>query len=142
MLEKFLPRVKFDSYEDLKQNYKVNCPENFNFGYDIVDAWAELEPQKKALLYCDDNGLRKYYTFTDIKLMSNRAANFFLSLGIKKGDRVMFMLKQRVEVWAVLVALHKIGAVAIPATFQLTTPIKTHQPLPARWCSLQRRLLR
>ncbi len=120
MLEKFLPRVKFDSYEDLKQNYKVNCPENFNFGYDIVDAWAELEPQKKALLYCDDNGLRKYYTFTDIKLMSNRVANFFLSLGIKKGDRVMFMLKQRVEVWAVLVALHKIGAVAIPATFQLT----------------------
>lgn len=121
MLEKFLPRVKFDSYEDLKQNYKVNCPENFNFGYDIVDAWAELEPQKKALLYCDDNGLRKYYTFTDIKLLSNRAANFFLSLGIKKGDRVMFMLKQRVEVWPVLVALHKIGAVAIPATFQLTT---------------------
>lgn len=120
MLEKFLPRIEFDSYEDLKKNYKVSCPDNFNFAYDIVDGWADLEPEKKALLYCDDNGTRDVYTFTDMKRLSNRCANYFMSLGIKKGDRVMFMLKQRMEVWVVFLALHKIGAVGIPATYQLT----------------------
>ncbi len=120
MLEKFLPRTEFTSYEDLKKNYKVICPENFNFGYDVVDAWAEQEPEKKALLYCNDDGARDYYTFSDMKRLSNKCANYFLSLGIKKGDRVMFMLKQRVEVWVVFIALHKIGAVGIPATYQLT----------------------
>ena len=120
MLEKFLPRIEFDSYEDLKKNYKVSCPDNFNFAYDIVDSWADLEPEKKALLYCDDNGTRDVYTFTDMKRLSNRCANYFMSLGIKKGDRVMFMLKQRMEVWVVFLALHKIGAVGIPATYQLT----------------------
>lgn len=120
MVEKFLPRTEFDSYEDLKKNYKVICPDNFNFGYDVVDAWAEIEPEKKALLYCDDNGARDYYTFADIKRLSNQCANYFMSLGIKKGDKVMFMLKQRMEVWVVFVALHKIGAIGIPATYQLT----------------------
>ncbi len=120
MLEKFLPRIEFNSYEDLKENYIVNCPDNFNFGYDVVDAWADAEPDKKALLYCTDEGKRECYTFTDIKKLSNRCANYFKSIGIKKGDRVMFLLKQRVEVWVVFVALHKIGAVGIPAVYQLT----------------------
>ncbi len=120
MLEKFLPRIDFDSYEDFKANYRVNCPEGFNFAYDVVDAWAEAQPDKNALLYCDDFGTRRYYTFTDMKLMSNRIANYLLSLGIKKGDRVMLILKQRPEVWMCFLALHKIGAVCIPATFQLT----------------------
>lgn len=120
MLEKFLPRINFDSYEDFKANYKVNCPEGFNFAYDIVDAWADEQPGKMALLYCDDFGTRRYYTFTDMKKMSNRIANYLLSLGIKKGDRVMLILKQRPEVWMCFLALHKIGAVCIPATFQLT----------------------
>lgn len=59
LLDRFLPRIDFDSYEDFKENYKVNVPENFNFGFDIVDEWAKQEPQKKALVWCDDNGEKK-----------------------------------------------------------------------------------
>lgn len=127
MLEKFLPRIEFDSYEDLKTNYQVGIPDGFNFAYDIVDAWADMDQSKNALLWCDDkkdiNGRRgsRMFTFQEMKELSNKAANFFLSLGIKKGDTVMFMLKQRPEVWITFLALHKIGAICIPATFQLTT---------------------
>ncbi|MEG1743123.1 MAG: AMP-binding protein [Clostridia bacterium] len=120
MLEKFLKKQNFDSYSDLKKNYSVTCPKNFNFAYDVVDEWAKIEPNKKALYYCNDFGARKIYTFLDISLLSNKCANYFISLGIKKGDRVMLMLKQRPEVWECIVALHKIGAVCIPATYQLT----------------------
>ncbi|MBQ3155222.1 MAG: AMP-binding protein [Clostridia bacterium] len=119
MLEKFLPRIEFDSYEDFKANYSVRVPEGFNFAYDVVDAWAEQEPEKNALLYCDDFGTRRMYTFTELKQESNRIADYLLSLGIRKGDRVMLILKQRPEVWMCFLALHKIGAVCIPATFQL-----------------------
>lgn len=120
MLEKFLPRIEFDSYEDLKANYKVNIPDGFNFAYDVVDAWADEDKNKNALLWCTDHGDRKMYTFHDLKLLSNKAANLLISLGIKKGDSVMLMLKQRPEVWVTFLALHKIGAICIPATFQLT----------------------
>lgn len=120
MLEKFLPRIEFDSYEDFKANYKVNIPDGFNFAYDVVDAWAEQDAEKPALLYCNDFGERRMYTFAELKNLSNSAANFFISKGIKKGDRVMLMLKQRVEAWICILALCKIGAVCIPATFQLT----------------------
>lgn len=120
MLEKFLPRIEFDSYEDFKDNYKVNVPEGFNFAYDVIDGWASEDADKKALLYCNDNGVRKTYTFNDLRLLSNKAANFFLSKGIAKGDRVMLMLKQRPEAWICILALCKIGAVCIPATYQLT----------------------
>ena len=121
MLEKFLPRVDFDSYEDFKTNYKVNIPEGFNFAYDVIDAWAEQDNQKPALLYCNDDGARRLYTFAELKSLSNKAANFFASKGIKKGDRVMLMLKQRPEAWICILGLCKIGAVCIPATYQLTT---------------------
>ena len=121
MLEKFLPRVDFDSYEDFKTNYKVNIPEGFNFAYDVIDAWAEQDDQKPALLYCNDDGARRLYTFAELKMLSNKAANFFASKGIKKGDRVMLMLKQRPEAWICILGLCKIGAVCIPATYQLTT---------------------
>ena len=121
MLEKFLPRVDFDSYEDFKTNYKVNIPEGFNFAYDVIDAWAEQDDQKPALLYCNDDGARRLYTFAELKRLSNKAANFFASKGIKKGDRVMLMLKQRPEAWICILGLCKIGAVCIPATYQLTT---------------------
>lgn len=119
MLNKFLPRTEFDSYEDFKANYRVVVPEGFNFAYDVVDEWARLEPEKNALLYCDDFGTRRFYTFTDMMRLSNQAANYLLSLGIRKGDCVMLTLKQRPEVWVCFLALHKIGAVCIPATFQL-----------------------
>lgn len=121
MLNKFLPRIEFDSYEDFKTNYRVNVPDGFNFAYDIVDAWAKEDFNKPALLYCNDNGERRMYTFDELRVLSNKAANFFLDKGITKGTRVMLMLKQRVEAWICILALCKIGAVCIPATFQLTT---------------------
>jgi acetyl-CoA synthetase len=119
-LNRYLPRIDFDSYEDFKNNYKLSIPENFNFGYDIVDDYARLEPAKPALIWIDDNLNEEHFTFADIKDRSDRIANLLTSLGITKGDRVMLILKQRPEVWFLLVALCKIGAVAIPASFQLT----------------------
>ncbi|MBE7026485.1 MAG: acetyl-CoA synthetase [Ruminococcaceae bacterium] len=120
MLHKFLDRVEFDSYEDFKQNYKLNIPENFNFGYDVVDAWAEYDKDKVALVWCDDHDNEKIFTFDDIKRLSGKAANFFKSLGINKGDKVLFLMRQRYEYWFLATALHKIGAILIPASLQLT----------------------
>lgn len=120
LLDRFLPRIEFDSYEDFKENYQVNVPENFNFGFDIVDAWAELEPEKKALVWCDDNGGEKILTFTEIKKMSNQAVNFLKDKGVKKGDVVMLILRRRWEYWVCATALHKLGAVLIPGSLQLT----------------------
>ena len=120
MLERFLDRIEFDSYEDFKQNYKLNIPEHFNFGYDIVDEWARQDESKPALVWCDDDGNEKRFSFGDIKRMSDKAANMLKSKGVRRGDPVLLMLKQRPEVWFMMVGLHKLGAVCIPATFQLT----------------------
>lgn len=120
LLERFLPRQEFSSYEDFKQNYTVNIPNNFNFGFDVVDAWAELEPEKRALCWCDDHGGEKDFTFTDISRLSNRAANFFKAHGVKKGDVVMLILRRRYEYWIAAVALCKIGATLIPGSLQLS----------------------
>jgi len=120
MLEKYLPRTEFESYEDFKQNYKVNIPDNFNFGFDIVDGWAEEKPDLRALVWCNDRDEEKIFTFTDIKELSNRAANFFVSKGVKKGDVVLQIMRRRWEYWVIATALCKIGAVVIPATLQLT----------------------
>ena len=120
MLERFLDRIEFDSYEDFKQNDKLNIPEHFNFGYDIVDEWARQDESKPALVWCDDDGNEKRFSFGDIKRMSDKAANMLKSKGVRRGDPVLLMLKQRPEVWFMMVGLHKLGAVCIPATFQLT----------------------
>lgn len=120
LLDRFLPRIEFDSYEDFKKNYKVNIPENFNFGFDIVDEWAKQDENKKALVWCNDHDEEKIFTFKDISLLSNKTANYFKSIGIKKGDVVMMILRRRWEYWVCAVALHKLGAVTIPATLQLT----------------------
>ena len=120
MLERFLKRTDFSSLEDFKNNFEIVAPENFNFAYDVVDAWAAKEPDKLAMLWTNDEGAEQRYTFADIKEQSDRVASFFLQLGIKRGDCVMMMLKRRVEFWFTIVALHKIGAVAIPATHLLT----------------------
>ncbi len=120
MLEKFLDKIDFDSYEDFKKNFKMKVPDGFNFAYDVVDEWGKQDENKEALVWCDDFGNRKRYTFKDLTKLSNQVANFFLSKGLKKGDRVMFMCKQRPEAWFCFLALHKTGIVAIPATFQLT----------------------
>ena len=95
-------------------------PENFNFGYDIVDAWAAEEPDKKALLWTNDQGEHRQYTYADLKTETDRTAAYFQSLGIGHGDKVMLILKRRVEFWFSIIALHKLGAVTIPATHLLT----------------------
>lgn len=120
MLERFLKRTKFDSLEDFRKNFEIIVPDNFNFAYDVVDVWAEQQPDKLALLWTNDEGECHRYTFADIKRESERVASFYISLGIKKGDSVMMMLKRRAEFWFSIIALHKIGAVAIPATHLLT----------------------
>ena len=91
MLEKFLSKTKFDSYEDFMQNFKVNVPENFNFGYDVVDEWARTNPDKPALLWTNEQGEKIQFTFADIKRESDKAASFFTSLGIGRGDMVMLI---------------------------------------------------
>ena len=120
MLNKYLDRVDFDSYEDFKNNYKLTYPDDFNFGFDIVDGWAEAEPDKRALVWCDDHGNSATFTFTDVKRESNKIANYLKKLGLKKGDSVLLILKRRYEYWFTVTALHKLGIIAIPATFQLT----------------------
>ncbi|HEX7715102.1 MAG TPA: AMP-binding protein, partial [Bacillota bacterium] len=120
MLEKFLPGEKFESYEDFKENYRVNLPLNFNFAYDVVDAWALEKPEKRALVWCDDHGGERIFSFADLKRLSDQAANLFQSRGIAKGDTVLLILKRRWQYWVCTLGLQKIGAVSIPATVQLT----------------------
>lgn len=119
MLDQFLPRINFDSYEDFYENYTVTVPENFNFGFDVVDRLAMTSPEKKAIVWCNDSSREQVVTFGEMRTWSNRMASAFVSLGIQKGDAVMLILKRRVEYWPAVIALHKIGAVAIPATNQL-----------------------
>lgn len=121
LLNKYCPRVEFDSYEDFFENFQINVPDDFNFGYDVVDEWARVEPDKKALLWCNDAGEEREFTFTDISRLSNRTANAFSKLGIGKGDVVMCILRRRWEYWVVASALCKIGATVIPASLQLTS---------------------
>jgi len=121
MLEKYLTRMEFSSYEDFIDNFEIIIPDDFNFGFDIVDEWARREPDKLALMWCDDHGGERRFTFNDLSRLSNRAANYFKSLGVKKGDVVMCVLRQRFEYWITTIALCKLGAVIIPATMQLTS---------------------
>lgn len=108
------------SYEDFYQNFDVKFEENFNFGFDVVDAYAAEKPDKLALLWCDDHGEERRFTFSDLSRLSNQAANLLRAMGIGKGDAVLMMLRRRYEYWFLIVALHKIGATAIPATHLLT----------------------
>ena len=120
MLNKYLDKIEFENYNDFLENFKINVPENFNFGYDIVDEWARISPNKKALLWTNDQGKEIQFTFADIKRESDKAASYFTQLGIKRGDMVMIVLKRRYQFWMVITALHKIGAAVIPATHLLT----------------------
>lgn len=99
----------------------VHYPDNFNFGYDVVDALAAEHPDKKAMVWCNTEGEEHIFSFKDIALASNRIANVLLSSGIKKGDHVMVALKRHFEYWFTAVALHKIGAILIPVTHMLTS---------------------
>ncbi|WP_321995422.1 AMP-binding protein [Draconibacterium orientale] len=120
MIEKYLKQTAFTDFEDFKANYELIIPEDFNFAYDVVDGWAEKEPNKRALLWTNDKGESRTYTFGELKEITDRTAGYFSSLGIGKGDMVMAILKRRAEFWFTIIALHKIGAVIIPATHLLT----------------------
>ena len=120
MIHRFLNQTTFTSQEDFIQNFRINVPDNFNFGYDIVDAWAEKDPNKLAMLWTNDKGEERRFTFADMKHYTDLTASYFQQLGIGKGDKVMLILKRRAEFWFSTVALTKLGAVVIPATHLLT----------------------
>ena len=98
---------------------KIHCEDNFNFAYDVVDALAAKVPSKRAIQWVGNDGNEMEFTFADISKLSSKAANYFAMLGIKKGDRVMLVLKRHWQFWVCMIALHKLGAVAVPATNQL-----------------------
>lgn len=120
MIERFLTQTTFTSQEDFIKNLHLIVPENFNFAYDVMDEWAKEEPDKLALLWTNDKGECIRFTFKDLKEQTDQTASYFQSLGIGKGDMVMLILKRRYEFWLSILALHKLGAVAIPATHLLT----------------------
>lgn len=121
MIEKYLKQTTFNDFEDFKANYEIVIPEDFNFAYDVVDGWAAQDPDKRALVWTNDQGESRTYTFGELKEITDRTAGYFSSLGIGKGDMVMAILKRRAEFWFTIIALHKIGAVIIPATHLLTS---------------------
>lgn len=102
------------------KKFSLNIPDDYNFAYDIVDEMARREPEKTAMIWCNEKGEERIFTFADMKMYSDKTANFFSGLGIKKGDMVMLVLKRHYEFWFSILALHKIGAVTIPATALLT----------------------
>ena len=120
LLHKFLNRTEFADYDDFAKNVRFSVPEGFNFGYDVVDEYARIAPDKRALVWCNAAGEEKIMTFADISEASNRAVNFLISAGVKKGDYVMSMLNRRWEYWVLVIACCKLGAVIIPATHLLT----------------------
>jgi acetyl-CoA synthetase len=120
MLERFLKQTHFVSEEDYRQHLEFIIPRNFNFAYDVMDVWAEEAPEKLALLWTNDHDEEHRYTFADLKRLTDQAASYYATLGIGRGDMVMLILKRRIEWWISILALHKLGAIAIPATHMLT----------------------
>lgn len=118
--KRYLAQPEFNSLEDFQQNFKINIPDNFNFAYDVVDEYALLEPDKIALVWVNDLGENHLFTYKELKEKSDATASYFQSLGYKRGDKIMLILKRRYEFWFACLALHKIGATAIPATHLLT----------------------
>ena len=120
MLERFLTQTSFASEEDFAKNLHFIIPENFNFAYDVMDALAEEKPEKLALLWTSERGEEVKTTFKEFKEQTDRTAAYLMSLGIGRGDKVMLILKRHYQWWLSMMALCKIGAIAIPATHMLT----------------------
>ena len=112
-------RTDLTSQEDFEKNFTLTVPPRFHFAYDIVDEYARISPEKRALIWCDVKGNERSFTFGDISRMSNQAANVFRAHGLAKGDPVVLMLKRRWQYWVAAVGLLKVGCVLIPATAQL-----------------------
>lgn len=121
LLNNYMPQTEFSSYEEFSEKFKLNVPEKFDFARDIVDEWAKQEPEKIALIYMDDDGNEKTLTFSEISERSKRMASYFKSLGLNAGDRVITLMRRRWEYWVLAVAIHRMGAVLVPASIQLTT---------------------
>ena len=120
IFEKYLQQSQFTSYEDFMENFKIKVEGEFNFGFDVVDELGRTKPNKLALMWCNAKGEERQFTFSEMMKCSNKTANYFKELGIKKGDAVMLILKRHYEFWFGIIALHKIGAICIPATNLLT----------------------
>ena len=120
MVERFLRQTHFESVEDYNKNLEFIIPEHFNFAYDVMDVWAEENPDGLAILWTNDEGKERRTTFRQLKEESDAAAAYLQSIGIGKGDPVMLILKRRYDWWVVMLALHKLAAVVIPATHMLT----------------------
>ena len=113
-------KTEYASFEDFYQNFHVSMPHGFNFGYDVVDELAKEKPDKNAIVWCNDQGEEKIISFAEVKRMSDKMANALRSLGIGKGDAVLAMLKRRYEYWYFAMAMHKVGAILVPATHMLS----------------------
>ncbi len=121
LYEKFVTKSRDDFYtlDDLQKNFKVLVGDDFNYGYDVLDVLATQSPDKRAMVWVGNDGEERIYSFGDLKRLSDKAANFFHDLGIRKGDMVLLVLKRGYQFWYAMMGLHKVGAVAIPATNQL-----------------------
>ena len=120
MIERYLTQTHFTSEEDFREHLHFVVPETFNFAYDVMDEWAKIEPNKLALLWTSERGEELRATYAEFKEQTDQAAAYFLSLGIGRGDKVMLILKRHYQWWVSMMALCKMGAVAIPATHMLT----------------------
>ena len=120
MIERYLTQTHFTSEEDFREHLHFVVPETFNFAYDVMDEWAKIEPNKLALLWTSERGEELRATYAEFKEQTDQTAAYFLSLGIGRGDKVMLILKRHYQWWVSMMALCKIGAVAIPATHMLT----------------------
>ncbi len=120
MLERFVNREDFSSYEDWKQNFRLIIPDRFNMAYDVVDAWAAAQPDKEALLWCNDFGDEVRLSWHALSVLSARYAQTLTRLGIRRGDLVMCLLKRRWQFWPLVIACMRVGCPFIPATHLLT----------------------
>lgn len=120
MFEKFVTQTDFTSQQDFIDNFQIIVPDNFNFAYDVMDEWAAQDPDKLAMLWTNDQGKEVRFTYKDLKYYTDQTASYLQQQGIGKGDCVMLILKRRYEFWFSILALHKLAAVAIPATHLLT----------------------
>ncbi len=121
LLERYCPQTEFASFEDFAKNFKLNIPDDFNFAHDVVDWYADNEPDRKALVWCNDQGDELILTFGELRRRADQTANFFKSRGVRKGDAVMLCLKGRWHFWTCVIALHKLGAIGVPATHMMQT---------------------